>query len=462
MTQCTPDALTFRPLGSREVIARSDGATVSSDAGGLRRRAVEAKFHFRDQFARCFTDYRDPEQTAHTRPPLRKQRVFALCLGYQDRNDHDPRRHDPLLAARVGTADPTGQDRRRRADRGQARAGKSTRNRLARTPVRAKATSRYQTVVAHRDRRQDFFAGAFLQQYRLPPQRLVLDRDTTDFQRHGHPLGRFCHGSSDASCYLPLYTFWGDHPLRALRRPSDSDAATGALKHLARGRARIRVAGPQGALLVRGDSGCGREHLMAGCEAHGVEYLFGLAKNSRLLHALAPAWEQAPEVFARTGQPARGFKDFTCRTRDSWSRARRVIGQAAYLRPGPNPRCGVTALAAAMQPVYEQAYCGRGDRGNRSTEQQLLVFAERVSGSARRANQVRLCRAPVAYSVPRALRQLGLAQTELAQAQAEAIRVELLTLGAGVRVTVRKVWLSRSASYPLREVFVRVVGALQR
>jgi Transposase DDE domain group 1 len=464
MTECiTPDLL-FQDLGSRQVVARFDGGTVTSDAGGLLLREVEAKFHFIDQFAGCFTDHRDPDKVEHTLRELLKQRIFGLCLGYEDLNDHDPLRHDPLLALLVGKKDPTGQNRARAQDKGKALAGKSTLNRLELTPVRAKAQSRYKKVVAHLERMQAFLVEAFLQQYLIPPARVVLDLDTTDFELHGHQLGRFFHGYYDAYCYLPLYIFCGDHPLLALLRPADIDATTGALKHLARIIARLRAAWPQVAIVVRGDSGFCREHLMAWCETNGVDYLFGLAKNSRLLRYLEPALTQAAAQFARTGQPARVFQDFSYRTRDSWSRARRVIGKAEHLAKGPNPRFVATSLtpaAFAAQAVYEQEYCGRGDMENRIKEQQLMLFADRVSCSTLRANQVRLCLATVAYIVLRALRQFGLAQTELAQAQCATIRVKLLKLGAVVRVTVRKVWLSLSESYPLRDVFCRVVGALR-
>jgi DDE family transposase len=464
-TQCIPTTLTFQPLGPRTVGGSFDGTTVTSDAGGLLLREVEAKFHFLDQFARCFTDHRDPDKVEHSLPELLKQRVFGLCLGYEDLNDHDTLRHDPLLAVLVGKADPTGQGRQRRADRGKALAGKSTLNRLELTPVRASATSRYKKVVAHLDRLQAFLVEAFLQQHLVPPARVVLDMDATDFVLHGHQLGRFFHGYYDAYCYLPLYIFCGDHPLLALLRPSDIDACAGALKHLARIVARLRAAWPQVAILVRGDSGFCREHLMAWCEANGVDYLFGLAKNGRLLRELAPELAQAAGQFEQTGQPARVFKDFSYSTLESWSRERRVIGKAEHLRQGPNPRFVVTSLRAesfAAQPAYEQEYCARGDMENRIKEQQLMLFANRVSCATMRANQVRLCLATVAYVLLRALRQFGLAQTELAQAQCDTIRVKLLKLGAVVRVSVRRVWLSLSESYPLREVFVRVVGALRQ
>jgi hypothetical protein len=458
MTQRNAPDLLFHDLGPRQVVASFDGGAVTSDAGGLLLREVEAKFHFLEQFARCFTDHRDPDKTEHSLLELLKQRVFGLCLGYEDLLDHDQLRHDPLLAVLVGKQDPQGQRRARARDRGKALAGKSTLNRLELTPVRANAASRYKKVVAHLDAMQAFFAEAFLQQHRVPPDRVVLDLDATDFPLHGHQLGRFFHGYYDEYCYLPLYIFCGDHPLLALLRPANIDTATGALKHLARIVTRLRQQWPGVPILVRGDSGFCREHLMAWCEAHGVAYVFGLAKNARLLAALEPELAQARQQFQQTGQPARAFKDFRYRTRDSWSQERRVVGKAEHLSQGPNPRFVVSSLtpeACAAQALYEQEYCGRGDMENRIKEQQLMLFASRVSCATMRANQVRLCLATVAYVVLRALRQFGLPQTELAQAQCGTIRVRLLKLGAVVRVTVRRVWVALSEAYPLRAVFVR-------
>lgn len=457
-TQCTAPDLAFEPLGARAVVASFDGGAVTSDAGGLLLREVEAKFRFVEQFARCFTDHRDPGRVEHTLPQLLKQRVFGLCLGYEDLLDHDALRHDPLLAVLVGKPDPTGQDRRDPADRGKALAGKSTLNRLELTPVRATAQSRYKKVVAHLDRMQAFFVEAFVQQYAVPPPRVILDLDTTDFVLHGHQLGRFFHGYYDAYCYLPLYIFCGDHPLLALLRPANVDTATGALKHLARIVARIRQCWPGVPILVRGDSGFCRDHVMAWCETNGVDYVFGLAKNARLLRALAPELAQAEAAYRQTGGAARVFKDFAYRTLDSWSRERRVVGKAEHLAKGPNPRFVVTSAAAdavAAQALYEQEYCARGDMENRIKEQQLDLFAGRVSCATMRANQVRLCVATVAYIVVRALRQHGLAETDLAPAQAGTIRLKVLKLGAVVRVTVRRVWVALSGAYPLRAVFVR-------
>ena len=391
MTECTTTTFAFHDLGARQVIAAFDGGAITSDAGGLLLREVEAKFHFLDQFAQCFTDYRAPDLIEHTVPQLLKQRVFGLCLGYEDLNDHDRLRFDPLVAVLVGKTDPTGQDRARARDRGKALAGKSTLNRLELTPVRAKASSRYQKIVAHLSAIEDFLVEACVQQYLLPPTRIVLDVDATDLPVHGHQLGRFFHGYYDHHCYLPLYIFWGDQPLCARLRPADIDAAAGAVKQLARIVAHLRRHWPGVAIVVRADSGFCREPLLRWCETNDVAYVIGLAKNQRLLRILGGERHLAQQQFAATGAAARVFKDFTYRTHKSWSRARRVIGKAEHLAKGANPRFVVTSLDAtvAADVLYEQEYCGRGDAENRIKEQKQL-FAQRVSCATMRANQLRL------------------------------------------------------------------------
>jgi hypothetical protein len=465
MTQCSQQELLFQDLGSREVVARFDGGQVTSDAGGLLLRELEAKFQFIEQFAGCFSDHRDPDVVEHRLPELLKQRIFGLCLGYEDLNDHDQLRHDPLLAVLVGKKDPQGTDRVRSRDRGKALAGKSTLNRLELTPVRANAKSRYKKIVAHLDAMQSFLADAFLQQHLLPPPRIVLDVDATDNPLHGHQLGRFFHGYYDEYCYLPLYIFCGDHPLLALLRPSNIDTATGLLKHLARIVAHIRRHWPHVQIVVRGDSGFCREHLMRWCEGNGVDYLFGLAKNQRLLRILGKELHEAKEQFSRTQEAARVFKDFNYQTHKSWSRPRRVVGKAEYLAKGENPRFVVSSLSAEAYPaqtLYEQEYCGRGDMENRIKEQQLFLFAYRTSCATMRANQVRLLLSAVAYIVLRGLREFALPQTELAHAQCDTLRLKLLKIGAVIRVSVRRVYVSLSESYPFRDVFLRVWDNLRR
>lgn len=464
MTQCNQQQLFFQDLGDRTVVGQFDGGKVTSDAGGLLLREVETKFGFVARFAQCFTDHRDPDSVEHTLPELLKQRVFGLCLGYEDLNDHDRLRHDPLLAVLVGKKDPEGLDRLRARDRGKALAGKSTLNRLELTAVGADADSRYKKIVGNLAAMQSFFVDAFVLQETTTPTVLVLDLDATDALIHGHQLGRFFHGYYDAYCYLPLYIFCGDHPLLALLRPSDIDACTGALKHVIRIVAQLRQCWPNVKIILRGDSGFCREHLMRWCEDNGVDYLFGLAQNKRLLRILGKELHEAQQQFQQTGQPARVFKDFTYRTQKSWSRERRVVGKAEHLAKGANPRFVVTTLSVAecdMQTLYEKEYCGRGNMENHIKEQQLFLFADRVSCATMRANQIRMCLSTVAYIVMRALRQFGLAQTELAPAQCDTIRVKLLKIGAVIKFSFRRVCVALSEAYPLRELFCRVVEKLR-
>ena len=215
-------------------MARFDGGRITSDAGALLLREVQRATGIIRRFAACFIDHRNLKLIEHSVYELIAQRVFALCLGYEDLNDHDDLRHDPLLALLVGKQDPLGQDRLRERDRGQALAGKSTLNRLELTPVRAQAKSRYKKIGVDRAAVQKFFTEVFLQSYDVPPDHLVLDLDATDDPIHGEQSGRFFHGYYGHYCYLPLYLFCGDHLLCAKLRPSDIDASAGSLKEVQR------------------------------------------------------------------------------------------------------------------------------------------------------------------------------------------------------------------------------------
>lgn len=458
MTPCMEKEFEFQDLGSRKVVAAFDGGRVTSDAGALLLREVEAKFGFIAQFAKGFTDHRDPELVEHTLVELLKQRVFGLCLGYEDLNDHDQLRHDAMLAVLVDKRDPEGNARARDGDRGKALAGKSTLNRLELTPAGANADSRYKKIVAHLDRLQDVLMDVYLQQQTTMPDCVVLDLDATNHPLHGHQLGRFFHGYYDEYCYLPLYIFCGDHPLLALLRPSDIDASTGALKHVKRIVARLRGHWPGVRILLRGDSGFCRDHLMSWCEANDVDYLFGLAQNSRLLRILGRELHEAQQEFERTGQAARVFRDFRYRTQDSWSQERRVVGKAEHLAGGANPRFVVTSLSAEAvdaRTLYEERYCARGEMENRIKEQKLL-FACRDSCATMRANQIRVLLSTMAYVVMLALRAHGLKETELSDARCDTIRLKLFKIGAVVRISVRRVFVAISEAYPFRDLLQRV------
>jgi hypothetical protein len=455
-TECSNLSFDFQPLGTREVTARFDGGTITSDAGGLLLREIEAKTGLLADLARCFSDFRDPELIEHSVEDLIKQRVFALALGYEDLNDHDQLRADPLLATLVGKRDVTGEQRTTPRDRGKPLAGKSTLNRLELTPVGATGASRYKKIVARHQDIAAWFVEAFLRLHTEPPAELILDLDATDDPIHGHQAGRFFHGYYDSYCYLPLYIFCGAHLLLAKLRPANIDAAAGAVKQVAWIIEQIRQRWPQVRIILRGDSGFCRENLMTWCEENGVDYLFGLAKNKRLIKILGAELHAAQQRFAATGEPAREFKDFTYRTRRSWGRERRVVGKAEHLAKGANPRFVVTSLSAerfAAPALYEDVYCGRGDMENRIKEQQLCLFADRTSCQTMRANQLRLWLSSAAYVLVQALREHGLQQTPLAKAQCDTIRLKLLKIGAIIRVSVRRVWFSLAESCPYQSVF---------
>jgi hypothetical protein len=464
-TECNSSYLNFPMLGRREIVADFDGGDISSDGGALLLRQTETLTGIIRQFADCFTDHRNPDLIEHTVQELVAQRVHALALGYEDLNDHDDLRRDPLLATVVGKADPTGKTRQRPRDRGKALAGKSTLNRLELTPPGADSDSRYKKITCRTHDVERLFVTLFLQAHSRPPERIVLDLDATDDPIHGHQLGRFFHGYYKNYCYLPLYIFCGDHLLCARLRPSDLDASAGSVKSLKRIIAQIRQAWPQVKVVIRADSGFCREEILCWCEENGVDYVIGLAQNPRLVAAIAAELAQVRERFEATEQPARTFAELRYRTLDTWSRERRVVAKAEHLAKGPNPRFVVTSLSPegrAARLLYEEDYCGRGEMENRIKEQQLHLFADRTSARTMRANQIRLFFSSMAYVLLEALRRLGLAGTELACAQCQTIRLKLLKIGALVRVTVRKVWVRLSSGSPYAAVFRRVHANLAR
>jgi len=448
-TQCTVRPIVLQAENGRDWVATFDGGTICSDAGVLLLKRVEQTTGIVRQFAACFTDHRDPERIDHSLYELIAQRVYALALGYEDLNDHDVLRHDPLLAALVGKKNP---------DR-EPLAGKSTLNRLELTPVRADADSRYKKIVVHRQDVDRFFVEAFLQSYASAPACIVLDLDATDDPVHGDQLGKFFHGYYGHYCYLPLYIFCGDHLLCARLRPADIDGAAGSVQELDRIVSQIRQAWPNVQIIVRGDSGFCRDPIMDWCERHGVDYVLGLAKNARLIREIEPELAQVRQIVGVSGQAARVYKDFSYQTLDSWSRSRRVVGKAEVLPQGDNPRFVVTTVSSEhrqAQPLYEDLYCGRGEMENRIKEQQLYLFADRTSCATMRANQTRLWFSSVAYTLLEALRRMGLKGTALAQATCQTIRLKLLKIGAQIQVTVRKIWVRLSQSYPYQALFRQI------
>jgi len=395
LTQCTQESLSFHQVGRREVVGRFDGGRISSDGGALLLGQVGRRTGIIAQFAECFTDHRDAQLIEHTVEQLVGQRVYGLALGYEDLNDHDTLRTDPLLAALVNPRkDPLGRDRRRASDRGKALAGKSTLNRLELTPVGADESSRYKKIAFSVRKFERLLVKLFVQSQLTsggPPNRIVLDVDATDDPIHGNQLGKFFHGYYDGYCYLPLYVTCGEHVLCAKLRPSNIDASSGVTGVVSRIVEQIRQQWPDVQIIMRGDSGFCREHLMHWCETNHVDYLLGLAKNKRLLKMIGKQMHEAKDKCEQTGGAARVFTDLDYRTRKSWSRPRRVVAKAEHLTGsrGENPRFVVTSISADQldaRTLYEDHYCARGDMENRIKEQQLDLFADRTSCGTMRAN----------------------------------------------------------------------------
>jgi hypothetical protein len=424
------------------------------------------------RFAACFEDYRSAKRIEHPLLELIAQRVFGLALGYEDLNDHDELRRDPMLAVALSKNDPKGEQRRRERDRGKALAGKSTLNRVELTAPdydgnpRQEGSDKPQTkkVVLDPESIDCLLVDLFLEAHSEIPERIILDIDTTDDPLHGQQEGRFFHGYYREYCYLPLYVFCGEHLLCARLRMANIDAAADSVPELEPIVARIRQRWPQVKIVLRGDSGFCREKLMAWCESQAVDYVFGLAQNARLNRQIEAEMEQATRQHAETKAPARVFKQFFYATRETWSRERRVVAKAECLDKGDNPRFVVTSLSdqqEPMQQLYEKLYCGRGECENRIKEQQLDLFADRTSTSKMWSNQLRLYFSSIAYTLLQTLRRIGLAGTEMSQAQCGTIRLKLLKIGAQIRVTVRKVWVSLAGGYPHAGLFARVYSNLE-
>ena len=446
-TECSPALFDFAPVEGRAVVAGFDGGAITSDAGALLLGATDRSIGLVRRFAACFTDARDPERVEHEITTLVGQRVFGIALGYEDLLDHDQLRRDPALAVLAGKLAA------RRPDCAPL-AGKSTLNRLEHAP--AGEPGRYHRIGHDAAAVEALFVDLFLDAHRSPPRQIILDLDATDIPLHGHQEGRFFHGYYDAYCYLPLYVFCGRHLLAAKLRRSNIDGSAGAVDEVERIVRRIRARWPRVRILLRADSGFVREPLMAWCEANRVDFVFGLAHNPRLVEEIATDLAWAEDDAARTGKPARRFRDFRWSTLDSWSRRRRVIGKAEWTHGEANPRFVVTSLKRGeidARILYERVYCARGDMENRVKECQLDLFASRASAATMRANQLRLWFASMAYVLLCALRRIGLAHTEFAEATCGTMRLRLLKIGALVRISVRRVKIAMASAHPFQAEF---------
>jgi hypothetical protein len=442
--ECNARRFDFGRVDRRIIEAGFDGGAITSNAGALLLGQLDHGLGLIRRFAACFVDRRDPRYVEHRLEALLGQRVFGLALGYEDLIDHDELRKDPVLAVVAGKLKAV-----LRSDC-EPLAGKSTLNRLEHTPRRL--ANKYHKIDYDQDKADQLLMDLFLEAHPKPPEEIIIDLDATDIPLHGRQEDRFFHGYYGHYCYLPLYIFCGRHLLLARQRRSNIDAAAGALEAVVRMVAQIRQrrGWRRTRIILRADSGFCRDPLMAWCEAHRVDYVVGLARNTRLQAELTEPMAEAKAQCQASGQSARVFKDFAYQTLDSWTRSRRVVGKAEYTPQGANPRFVVTSLPAATwrpRALYEDLYCARGEAENRIGEQ-FELFADRASSATLKANQLRLLFSAMAYVLVDTLRRVALRHTQLADASVATIRLKLFKLGAQVRTNTRRIHFAIASSCP--------------
>jgi Transposase DDE domain group 1 len=445
-TECTSDEFSFARVAGRRVVAGFDGGAISSDAGGLLLGSTDRAIGLIERFADCFMDGRSAALIEHAVKTLVLQRVVGIALGYEDLNDHDELRHDPIMAVLAGKL-------KGRRPGCAPMAGKSTLNRLE---LSRPEPTRYHKISYDGAAIEALLVDLFQEAHKRAPKQIILDLDATDDPLHGEQEGRFFHGYYGNYCYLPLYIFCGRHLLVSKLRRSDIDGAAGAVEAVARVIGQIRKRWPGVRILLRADSGFARDELMAWCEANRVDFLFGLARNKRLVDEIEVELAEAAEQSGRTGKPARRFKELRYETLKSWSRERRVVAKAEWTGDKANPRFVVTSLAPAeigARHLYEAIYCARGDMENRIKECQLELFADRTSAHTMRANQLRLWFASMAYVLLCAVRRIGLKGTQFAKASCATIRLKLLKIGALVQTSVRRIKIAIASACPYQREF---------
>jgi hypothetical protein len=434
MPKCTQGKLAFGRVGRRVIEADFSGGDLSSDGGLLLLRQVDRRIGLTRAAAAVLPDPRDPERIRHGLREMLAQRVYGLCCGYEDLNDHQALRRDVLMQSAVGRVEPL--------------ASAPTFSRLENRATRAQAWALHEVLVAQ-----------FIASQATVPAELVLDIDASDVPLHGQQeLAQF-HGYYDHHCYLPLYVFCGQAMLACVLRPSKIDGAKHAAAVIKLLIGRLRQAWPDTRLIVRGDSGFCRQRLLRWCERAQVRYVIGLARNARLHRAVVAREASMAEAYAKDGTKQRLISEFRYAAR-SWNRERRVITRLEYGSQGTNPRFIVTNLEGDAETLYDRLYCQRGEAENRIKEAQLDLFGTRASCPRFVANQFRLLLAGLAYTLMIRLRQLALQATELERATAATIRSRLLKIGAAILRNTRRVRVLLASHHPLRELFALAAARL--
>jgi len=442
-TQCIQEEFHLQGIEGKAVIVKHDAASISSDGGLVLLAKIERKYKIISRIADAFSDLRNPKMVSHELVTLLTQRIFGLCQGYEDINDHDTWRADPLLAIACG-----------KVPEKQLLAGKGTLNRLELGATPSETKARYKNIRYHDDKISAALVEIFLKLHplgRKPPKEIIIDVDATDDPLHGTQEGRVFSGYYDEYCYLPLYMFIGSIPVWAELLTADKDPATGVVPALSRIIPAIRLRWKNTRIILRGDSGFCRPDILDWCERENISYVIGLPKNKRLTRAIGGSIRAVADAWKKTGDPQRIFRDIRYKTKKTWNKARRVIGKAEHLALGANPRFIVTNLEIQYgdaRSLYEDLYCARGDMENRIKEQKLFMFADRLSTHTLRANQLRLYFSTISYLFMAILRLGHDDDPDIATAQASTIRLRYLKVGAQVSVSARRIVVHISESYP--------------
>ncbi|NJN09579.1 MAG: IS1380 family transposase, partial [Richelia sp. RM1_1_1] len=447
---------------------------------------LDRKRKITSRLAACFKDYREQNKILHPINSLIAQRIYGLIMGYEDINDHENLRHDPIFALAVGKVVNSEQE-------SVILAGKSTLNRLEHCPenISSKADSRYHRIEHDAESIETLLVELFLESCRKPPRQIILDLDVTDDLIHGNQEESFFNPYYRGYCYAPLYIFCGKHLLAAKLRPSNVDPAEGGLEELQRVIKIIRSKWKNVKIIIRGDSAYSREEIMAWCESQiGIDYVFGLAPNNRLLQLAQSIKYRASQEYSRKIKPVFEFfetlfpsspdlKDdaaefidnsvWYCsldyKTLNSWSRNRRVVAKVEYSNEEVDTRFVVTSLPIKKIPpgqLYTQKYCPRGNMENRLKEQKLGLKSDRTSTHTFEGNQLRLWFASIAYILMNALREQCLVSTEFKNATVDTIRTKLLKLGAIITIRRRRVLIAISSACPYKDIFNHIYRRLSQ
>jgi hypothetical protein len=434
MPKCTDERIDLGRFGRRVIEADFDGGDISSEGGVVLLRQLDRRLGLTRAAALAMGDARRSTSVLHSVQDMVAQRVYGLCMGWSDLNDHAALRRDLLVQTAVG--------------RDRALASAPTLCRLEGSATQEQAWALHGVLM------QQFVAS-----HVQPPREIVLDLDATHVPLHGQQEAGFFNAYYDNYCYLPLYVFCGQHMLACVLRPSDRDPAGVASALIKRLVDALRRAWPRVRIVVRADSGFCRSRLLRRLERWGVHYVLGLQKNARLTQQVALAELALAEQYERHQSKQRMFGEFEYAA-DSWDKPRRVIARLEHGAQGANPRFVVTDLSGQPQTIYDQRYCARGEAENRIKEAQLDLFGRRASCQRYWPNQMRLLLAGLAYTLMVQLRRLALQGTELASACTATIRTRLLKIGAAIVRNTRRVRVMLASHHPLRGLFATAARRL--